>query len=150
MNNLRWYRKENGDWDTRYSFPSDRTVNNEDAVQWVNHFCEKHDYKIVVSSTWRKAGLEVCTECLRNAGLRDGVDVIDITPDLSSERGNEIKMWLDNHPECVGYLVFDDDSDMVYPEIFDRLVKCRESAGFTVAEFVLAEQLHRAFVEELI
>ena len=57
-----WSRDESGDLKCKYNFPFDGKVNNWQAVQWVSEFCEKYNYDIVISSTWRKEGLKVCFE----------------------------------------------------------------------------------------
>lgn len=36
-----------------FGFPQDNKVNNFQCVQWVSEFCQKFNYSIVVSSTWR-------------------------------------------------------------------------------------------------
>jgi hypothetical protein len=84
---------------------------------------------------------------LRDSGLRDSIKVVGRTPIWRKERGYEIKGWLDQHPEVTGYLVFDDDSDMVFDEIKDRLVHCRTAAGFTSDEHNDAVRIHQAFNE---
>lgn len=144
VNTLRW-RKVNGEWDSYFGYPEDGGLNDESAVQWVSEFCEKYEYDVVVSSTWRKDGLENCEKYLREAGLRDSIRVIGVTPVLSKERGYEIKSWLDEHPDVTGFLIFDDDSDMVYDSYMDRLVRCRTMAGFTCDEFQDAVRIHEAF-----
>lgn len=139
-----WSRDENGDLKCKYNFPFDGKVNNWQAVQWVSEFCEKYNYSIVISSTWRKEGFEICADCLIKGGLRPKVDIVGRTPDLwDKPRGDEITSWLKSHPEVTGYLIFDDDSDMtVY---MDRLIKCDSVVGFTQREFNFAKTLHEAF-----
>lgn len=135
---------KNGKRVSQYNFPKDGKTNNWQAMQWVSEFCEKHGYAIVISSTWRMDGLGVCAKCLRNGGLRDGVEIVGMTPrSESGYRGGEIKEWLDTHPEVDGFLIFDDDCDM--EPYMDRLVRCRYDAGFLLNEFVRAETIHEAF-----
>jgi hypothetical protein len=145
--NIPWWSKVNGKYICRYNYPSDGAVNNTQAVQWISEFCEQFDYKIVISSTWRcerHGGLQKCIECLKAAGLRDGVDVIGSTPFLPwMQRGDEITKWLSQHPEVTGYLIFDDDGDMSIH--IDRLVECETWIGFTKREYELAVSLHQAF-----
>lgn len=69
----------------------------------------KKNVKIVLSSTWR---LEVTPE---EAQKFIGVPVLDKTCVRSTPnaiRGDEIKIWLDNH-EVEAYCIVDDDSDML-------------------------------------
>jgi hypothetical protein len=140
-----WKYNEYGNLQSNYNFPSDGRVNNYQAVQWVCEFCEKYDYKIVISSTWRKnRSLENCTNYLTRCGLRQSVKVIGMTPVLSGKhRGDEITLWLNQHPEVTDYLIFDDDSDMTIHT--DKLIKCDSIVGFTLREYEQAEILHFAF-----
>lgn len=100
------------------------------AVQLLNEFATKNNAKVVISSTWRTVGLEL----LRKHFILEGctVDIIDETPFLTEgrdeafmrgadmetwhykpvQRGDEIKDWLDRHPEVKSFVVFDDNSDM--------------------------------------
>lgn len=73
--------------------------------------------EVVVSSTWRSDWN--IPYLLRYAGLIR--PIYGITP-LSRDihRGNEIKEWLDEHPEVTNYVIIDDDNDMLdeqYPHL---------------------------------
>lgn len=139
-----WSRDENGGYICKYNFPCDGKVNNCQAVQWVSEFCEKFNYSIVISSTWRMDGLKKCSEYLLKAGLRKSIEILGITPDLISKpRGCEISLWLKNHQEVEKFLIFDDDDDMM--NLADKLVKCDTVVGFTQREFNEARTLHEAF-----
>jgi hypothetical protein len=59
------------------------------------------------------------------------------------QRGDEITLYLQEHPEINHYLIFDDDSDMTIHT--DRLIKCNVYIGFTVNEYQQAVTLHQAF-----
>lgn len=144
VNTPQWQHID-GKWICRYSFPSDNKVNDTQALQWVSEFCEKYDYSIVVSSTWRYN--DNYKECLRNAGLRNCIKVLGKTPiSLGHGRGDEIGQWLSEHPDIQNYLIFDDDSDM--GEHIGHLVKCTSSAGFREEEFKEAEKLHKKYFEQ--
>lgn len=79
------------------------------------------DLKIVVSSTWRMG----CDTVQKLQDIFNPIPelhgqkiiqerIIDRTPVFrSGPRGNEIKHWLDNHPEVEKYAILDDDSDML-------------------------------------
>ena len=138
-----WSYKDEDGWTCGFNFPEDNMVNNLQAVQWLSEFCQRYDYSIVVSSTWRTDSNY--KECLINAGLRDGIEILGRTPGLGfgAMRGDEISAWLKDHPEVDGYLIFDDDSDMTVH--MDRLVKTRTDIGFMEMEFIQAIQLHEAF-----
>ena len=52
--------------------------------------------------------------------LESGIDVVGITPQGGS-REEEIKMYIDNHPEISNYCILDDDYDM--ESLKEHLVK---------------------------
>lgn len=123
----------------RFGMPSDGKVNNFQSVQWVSEFCERYDYSIVVSSTWRFH--DNYSQCLINGGLREGLLINGRTPILRGEtRGAEIKQYLSLHPEVEAYLIFDDENDM--DDLTPYLVKCDSDIGFGLREFKKAEKLH--------
>lgn len=86
--------------------------------------------EVVLSSSWRlhPDGIQKVRESI--------VDVLDKTPYLGGPRGNEIKWWLDNHPEVEKYAILDDDSDF-YPD--QHLFKTTFEEGLTdeIAEAVI-------------
>ena len=96
-----------------YPYSSDtETWNRFDlvAVSLIKKLCKDTDTKIVLSSSWRHyKGWELLNPILE-------LDIIDKTPTLSlsgGRRGQEIKMWLDQHPEVTKYAIVDDDNDML-------------------------------------
>lgn len=140
VNNPMWINKD-GHMICTYGYPGDNKVNDFQAVQWVSEFCQKYDYSIVVSSTWRFR--ENYKDCLVNGGLRSGIKVIDKIPRIkNASRGQEIAEWLGVHPEVENFLIFDDDD---IPEFKDHLVRCTSSAGFREEEFFMAERMHQRF-----
>ena len=139
-----WAKDKNGVWDCDFGTPRDGKVNSEQAVRWVSHFCERFNYSIVVTSTWRM--YDNFAECLYNGGLDESVKILGSTSVLHENRGREITKWLNEHPEVKNYLIFDDDTDM--DEHIGRLVKCNSLSGFTGDSFNCARQLHEAFNKE--
>ena len=95
--------------------------------QFVNNLkrvIEETGAKIVISSTWRYAGLDRMKEMWEKRNLPG--EVIDITEDCTYlfneglfewldqvERGHEVQYWLDEHPEVEKYVIFDDDNDFL-------------------------------------
>jgi len=76
---------------------------------------EVPDAKIVISSTWRQLfDLDWLKAKLSEYGI-DSTRVIDVTPSLRvrmsqyAERGEEIKAWMDAHPEVTNYVILDDN-----------------------------------------
>lgn len=134
----------------RFNFPEDNSVNNFQCVQWVSEFCQKYGYSVVVSSTWRMDKNYI--DCLRNGGLREGVEVVGKTPVHRHDhatRGGEIDAYLKEHPEINRFLIFDDEDDFDYfPELREHLVLCDTDLGFGLTEFYKAERLHEKLENE--
>ena len=124
----------------RYNSPSDNAVNNFQACQWISELCEKYDYKIVVTSTWRFS--PNYKECLYNGGLRDTVKVIGRV--ISSKDGNrehEIQQFLDEHQDIDNFIIIDDD---IIKGFNSHFVKCRTDCGFNQYEFSQAVDCHKS------
>ena len=78
--------------------------------------------KVVVSSTWRKGRtVEELSGLFSRMGFKG--EIIGKTPVGCRMccRGNEIKSWMDDNTDIIGprhefkkYVIFDDDSDMLY------------------------------------
>lgn len=92
----------------------------------VGNMVDDLDLKVVLSSSWKNA--KEGQEEVR----RQVCDFIDCTPSLLGDtiRGDEIKTWLDKHPEVEKYAILDDDSDML-PEQFPNFFKCSWEEGIT-------------------
>lgn len=134
---------ENDKYTCKFAMPSDNKVNNFQAVQWVSDFCQKYDYKIVVTSTWRYLCDYVL--CLKNGGLREGIEILGSTSIMrDKQRGDEISKYLEEHQDVENYIIFDDDMDMTVHA--DKLIKCDAVVGFTMNEFKQAERLHKLMV----
>ena len=73
------------------------------------------DCEIVLSSSWRhfKGGRE---EIEKRVGK-----ILDVTPSLSDPekqfRGDEIEVWLNNHPEVEKYAILDDETDILLTQL---------------------------------
>lgn len=108
-----WHKKEDGTFYCTYNFPGHNRVNNEQAVQWISEFCLKYGYSIVVTSSWRFD--DNYRECLINAGLRDGIQILGRTDEIRDkddywlDRGYEIDKYLKEHQEITDYLIIDDE-----------------------------------------
>ena len=90
---------------------------------------QEPDLKIVISSSWRKLGLDQCKMTLDKNGI-DSSRVIGLTGNEPEGRGKEIQDWLDEHPEVTTYVVLDDESSEM-PKLLDRLVKPDRYIGLT-------------------
>jgi DNA segregation ATPase FtsK/SpoIIIE-like protein len=143
-----------GEWRRRWGAPEDGRVNDPQAVQWVSEFCEKYGYGIVVTSIWRNH--PEWEQCLRNAGLRESVDIFGATSSAERGRAQEISDYLTAHLDIEAYLVFDDDESLLEDnDTFEQdtafyargphsnnLVLCHTERGFGIEEYNVAVALH--------
>ena len=128
----------------RYNFPSDGSVNNFQAAQWVSEFCEKYNYFIVVTSTWRQDSN--WKECLIRGGLRSMVNILCCTPfDPQHNRGNEIKEFLKHHPEVDNFIILDDEKVKGFSS---HLILCKWSCGFCEEDYLKAVRLHNKLLNK--
>lgn len=102
------------------------------AINLLNEFTQIFDLKIVISSDWRISSY--CIPRLKNAGVKNIIDTTPLTI-LNSyklknwvKRGEEIQMWLNEHPEVENYVIFDDREDI---EQKDHFIKIDSYRGLT-------------------
>lgn len=84
-----------------------RTKFDEVSVRLISGIVEAAGAKVVLSSAWRN------DKDWHEIGPSLGIEIIDRTPSLLGSRGEEIKDWLDRHPEVESYAIVDDDGDML-------------------------------------
>lgn len=95
--------------------------------------------RLVVSSAWRRWGLEKIREILKENGI-DSTKVIGLTEAKGGftpeHRAAQIKTWLKEHPEVKSYVAVD---DYPLPKLDPNYVKTNGYVGFTQkdAEIVL-------------
>jgi hypothetical protein len=75
----------------------------------------QHGVKIVLSSTWRMG--ERFKRLAPQAFDFDILDRTAIYPFAKAIRGDEVQLWLDQHPEVTHYCIVDDDSDMLAEQL---------------------------------
>lgn len=88
-----------------------------------------NDLKVVISSTWRHAGLAMATFLIKDGGCV--CEIIGVTPRYwsSGHRGREIEAWLESNGHGAKFVILDDD---VRVEPFqDRLVQTEPVKGLT-------------------
>ncbi|HHX16484.1 MAG TPA: hypothetical protein GX725_01010 [Mollicutes bacterium] len=126
-----------------YNHPDDGKVNNFQAICWLNELCHKEDLKIVVSSVWRR----LCDykSVFYKSGLAEDIEILGSTPYLEGQtRGQEIKLYLQEHPEIESFIILDDGSDM--DDLVDHLIRCSTGHGFGFDEFFEARNLLKSLV----
>lgn len=99
------------------------------AINMIRGLCAKGGVSIVVSSAWRT------THHWDAIGRALDLPTMDRTPSLCGTRGDEIKHWLDAHPECNHYAIVDDDPDML-PEQTPYFVKTDGHNGLMWGDFL--------------
>lgn len=95
---------------------------NRDCIQRMNRFVNDYpDIRIVVSSSWRYAGLPYCQEYLENAGMDPKIRLEYQTDSVTMlPREVHITDFLFEHPDFRGFIIFD---DMKMPNLKDYLVQ---------------------------
>lgn len=93
------------------------------------------DCKVVLSSAWRHHDRRVALLNERLVPIFDktGSEPLDPTRPPGAEncqRGREIKVWLDEHPEVEKYAILDDENDML-PEQQENFFKTSWKTGIT-------------------
>lgn len=95
MNSARYYKmvaRNVPDWDRFDPF----------VVKMIRDLVERFTAKLVISSTWKFGAVKLLEKELKKSGL-----IKYLHPDWKipyvhpSHRGNEIKLWLNNHPEII-------------------------------------------------
>jgi len=86
-------------------------------VENLRAIVEKTGAKIVITSTWRHGGRQTMKDMWQYRDLPG--EMFDITPYLGHDvqRGEEIKHWLAIHPDVDGYVIIDDDRDMLLDQL---------------------------------
>lgn len=140
VNRAMWEKRENGEWVCRYNFPADNCVNDTQAVQWLSEFCQKYDYSIVITSTWRSESNY--RECLINAGLRPGIQILGRTEWSDRSRLEQIRRYLQSVDHVEAVLIVDDDPVALHSPLF---IQCDPNNGFTIDTFNEARTTHEAF-----
>lgn len=87
------------------------------AIILIKKLIVEFELKIVISSTWRFGVVKLLNDELKKSDLIQYLHKDWKTPQIHpSHRGQEIKLWLDNHPEVKHYLIFDDDENILHEQ----------------------------------
>ena len=84
-----------------------------ECIKNFNDIIEETGAKVVISSTWRSAGIEIMKDLFKHRGIKG--DIIGLTPistidDLFFNRGEEIEYWLSRNGLPNKFAVLDDCS----------------------------------------
>ncbi len=111
------------------------------AVEMITRLVEEFNARIVISSLWRFAMKKELAQELKVSGLIKFLHKDWQTPILQpGHRGKEIKMWLDQHPDILEYLILDDDSDIL-EEHLARFVKTEIHDGIQEEHYYMAREI---------
>lgn len=111
------------------------------AVQFLNWLCKNTEAKIVISSTWRyNHPKEEFEGFFPNNLHQDWRTDTRLLTNGTSCRGDEIKMWLDCHPEVENYIILDDDKDML-PEQMQNCVFTKHQNGLLWEHFLQIQKM---------
>ena len=97
-------------------------------IKIINDICDKTNAKIIVTSSWRigyrgdvLAFNGYLTQYIIEHNYLDQFkdtfdkfigNIVGMTDSVGTCRGNEIKFYMNEHPEVENYVILDDDSDM--------------------------------------
>lgn len=98
---------------------------NYDNLQRLKLICSSTDASVVISSSIKRSFIftQVMSPLLRNLIdrlLSEGINVIGMTPNEET-REEEIKKYLELHPEIDKFVVIDDDYDMDFGDSMIKL-----------------------------
>ncbi len=81
----------------------------EGAMKRMSQFCIDYNADVIISSSWRYAGLEYCIQYLKESGMDERVRVSGMTStEIKDRREFQITEYLLEHPLFENYIVFDD------------------------------------------
>ena len=84
------------------------------TVEMIKRLIEEFKSSIVISSTWRFAFFKELKNELIKSGLVKYLHKDWKTQEAyPSHRGEEINLWLGNHPEEIDYVIIDDDENIL-------------------------------------
>ena len=126
-----WEKDKDGSWSFNIHKVGRASLNNKQAIGWLNELYNKIPYDIVVSSSWRIGmTLTQLQDLITKSGFNSGIKVIGMTPILHQARGLEIQKWIDDNNFKNKFIIIDDDSDMCH--LLPVLVRCDCQLGFTI------------------
>lgn len=87
-----WEKDKDGSWSFNIHKIGRASLNNKQAIGWLNELYNKIPYDIVVSSSWRIGmTLTQLQDLITKSGFNPSIKVIGMTPILYQARGLEIQ-----------------------------------------------------------
>lgn len=105
------------------------------ATAMIKELIQVSGAQLVVSSTWAHKGKHVVTDLFQ----KNGLDARYLHPDWdiprrSVNRSENIRLWLDAHPDVTRYVAIDDDRlDL---SIISNVVLCNTFNGFSIRNYL--------------
>jgi len=81
------------------------------CINYLEAITNYTDAKLVISSTWRKSGIDFIKKLWADRCLPG--EIVGLTPVLNMKRGEEIAEYLRQHDYITNYCIIDDDVDML-------------------------------------
>ena len=94
-------------------------------IENLNKFCIEQNFKIVVSSSWRK--YSNYKDILYKSGLNSNIKILGATKILEKDRETEIIDYLENHTNIYKFIILDDGD---FNELSKFQIKTVFSKGF--------------------
>lgn len=113
------------------------------AINMLERFIKNNDIKLVISSSWRLNTVEETKKDFKRYDYirRLNPYIIGVTPYKDSRhRGEEIKAYLDEHPEIDNWVIVDDDTDIL-PEQTYRFVWINNYYGLRNGDLINVENI---------
>lgn len=106
-----------------------------DCLRCLHELVQDTGATVVITSVWRKFHtVEALKVTLQLAVTPDA------TPRLGPRRGQEIRAWLELHPDVTQFVILDDESKTLLYDQLGRLVKTSDTYGLTPQ---LAQRAHQ-------
>ena len=133
----------------------------DNKIRILKEIIDRTGAKVVLSSTWRVGWkrlelgmvdnpLAIDFIELRNKLLEFSIELYDKTPQLDRfmrRRGDEIKMWLDAHPEVDGCVIIDDLSGKYIKPCARHLLQTSDMWGLQKKHIVAAERIMKRSIK---
>ncbi len=88
---------------------SNLDFSDRNCMSWLSKLCSEFPISIIVSSSWRLAGVQYCQSYLDHGGYTGQAKVEDVTTvELDGPREEQIIQYLNEHPDFSDYLILDD------------------------------------------
>jgi hypothetical protein len=111
------------------------------CVVLIKRLIEEFSLRIVITSSWRNGIVDRLMKELEENDLIFHLHKDWHTPILrSARRGDEIKLWLDSHPEATEYLIIDDNENLLEYQM-GRFVKTNNYAGMAQEHYYQARNI---------